>query len=283
MEKTMRLADSHIHLFKGGYSERYGAAAAHPDEVALYEELRRAHDIDCSLVVGYEGEARFQGNNTDLAAWARDYSWIQPLWYHAIDAPPLVDDLRAAHEKGFVGISLYATSEQAATHLDGWDVTILEWLNSHQHIISINTNPDNLSAIKPFLERLQNCHVLISHLGSPGAHPTPPTVTEVQQRLEPLRRASELPHVNVKLSGLYAISDPSHDYPHEAAWPFLQQVRTDYGAQRLFWGSDFSPALEHISFSQTIDALNKMGWRREEMEAIMGGNLRRILDKPYIR
>jgi L-fuconolactonase len=83
--------------------------------------------------------------------------------------------------------------------------------------------------------------------------------------------------VGVKLSGLYSISTPAHAYPHTVARPFVEVLVDRFGAKRLYWGSDFSPALDYVSFAQTIDAVAGMPWSRTERSAVMGGNLRRLV------
>jgi hypothetical protein len=83
--------------------------------------------------------------------------------------------------------------------------------------------------------------------------------------------------VGVKLSGLYAISQPSHAYPHHSAHPFIRQLYDDFGPKRLYWGSDFSPALEHVSFSQTIDAIFQLGWPANDLQGITHDNLARAI------
>ena len=74
----------------------------------------------------------------------------------------------------------------------------------------------------------------------------------LRQRLALLLALADHQNVMVKISGLYAISDPSHGYPHEAARPFIDLVLERFGPSRCLWGSDFSPALEHVSFPQTV-------------------------------
>jgi predicted TIM-barrel fold metal-dependent hydrolase len=273
----MRLADSHIHLFRDGYSDSYGAAWANRDEVALYDSLRAIHDIEYSLVVGFEGHEKFAGNNAALASWAQQHRWIAPLAYSAADNPPTIASLQVNQGNSFVGISLYLMNAQVADALSAWPIETLEWLNAQRQIISINTNPETLPHLMPFIEKTVGCHILISHLGLPGAYAAPPASTEVQSRLEPLLSAARFPHVQVKLSGFYALTKPSHDYPHRSAHPFVRQLHEVYGAERLLWGSDFSPSLEHVSFAQTIDTVAQLGWNPAEKEAVMGGNLRRIL------
>lgn len=54
----------------------------------------------------------------------------------------------------------------------------------------------------------------------------------------------------MKLSGFYALAAPSHDFPHTQAWGYVETLLEAFGVERLLWGSDFSPALSHLSFPQ---------------------------------
>ncbi|GAB2958407.1 hypothetical protein GCM10027280_53940 [Micromonospora polyrhachis] len=66
----------------------------------------------------------------------------------------------------------------------------------------------------------------------------------------------------MKISGLYAVSQPAHAYPHDSAVPFLAVLLDRFGPNRLYWGSDFAPSLDEVSFRQTLDlpTLAGLGW-----------------------
>ena len=83
----------------------------------------------------------------------------------------------------------------------------------------------------------------------------------------------------MKFSGLYGVSDPAHDFPHAAAQPFVDLLLDAFGPARLFWGSDFSPALDYVSFAQTADVRPLAGCSPDEVAEVMGGNLLRLLDE----
>ena len=85
------------------------------------------------------------------------------------------------------------------------------------------------------------------------------------------------PNVLVKISGLYAISDPAHAYPHAAAEPFVAQVLETFGPARCLWASDFSPALSFVSFPQTITNPWLDRLTPEELDQVMGANLLGLL------
>ena len=273
----MKLADAHLHLFRRGYADRYGAAWANPRELELYESFRRVHGIARGLVVGYEGRPGFHGNNRDLAAWAEKHSWITPLAFLPVTTPPTLKLFEARLRQGFAGFALYIATARDAERLDRWPISAFQWLNQHRQILSFNARPEALAQLKPFLAKLDQCTTLISHLGLPGRYAAPPSRREARKILQPLRSLARLPRVGVKLSGLYAISQPPHAYPHRSAHPFIRQLYDDFGPKRLYWGSDFSPVLEHVSFPQTIDALFQLGWSVGELRGIMHDNLMRLI------
>ena len=88
-----------------------------------------------------------------------------------------------------------------------------------------------------------------------------------------------LPNAFVKISGLYAISDPAHAYPHPAARPFVESVLENFGPERCLWASDFAPALDFVSFAQTVANPWLDGLAESERADVMGGNLLRLLGR----
>lgn len=273
----MKIADAHLHLFRHGFPGRYGAPFARANELELYNALRREHGIVRGLIVGYEGRPAYQGNNRDLAVWRRAQPWMAPLAYCGTAAPPAAARLEAFRKKKFAGLALYVFSQQDVRLLLKWPARTTEWLGRARSIVSLNTHPPALAKVRPFLERLAGCAVLISHLGLPGACAAPPTRAEARAKLAALRRTAALPWVGVKLSGLYALSRPAHDYPQRSAYPFIRQALDDFGPRRLYWGSDYSPALAHLSFAQCVAALNRAPVPARDLPGIMGGNLLRVL------
>lgn len=52
-----------------------------------------------------------------------------------------------------------------------------------------------------------------------------------------------------------------------------------FGAPRCLWGSDFSPALDHVSFAQTVSTPWLERLDDDDRALVMGGNLLRLLDR----
>jgi len=274
-------ADAHIHLFAGGYQDK--SFASRPgvsiDEAACYDSLAREHDVAAALVVGYGGEDWCAENNAYLAEQSPRYDWIQPVAYVAIDAAPTVQDLDNLQEQGFVGVSLYVSGDDAG-RLGQIPTSFWSWVEQRRWIVSANSEGVAWTAWQSVLEQFPQLRLLVSHLGQPTAAASPPGS---QQAARAMRWAVELakyPGVRVKLSGFYALTSPGHDYPHEAAWPYVEQLAEAFSCHRLLWGSDFSPCLDWTTFPQTIDLFDKMPFlNQRDVAMITGENLLALLDE----
>jgi len=276
-EQNWQRADAHIHLFKDGYHAEYGDDWARENELECYDALRQKHQIARALIVGFEGKEQFAGNNRNLANWGKKHPWMAPLCYVNCQRIPSVTTLRTP----FVGVALYVNSEEDAQSLALWPPRLYEKFNERRAIISINVTLPLLEKLAPFIERVENCPVLISHLGLPGRFAKAPSPAAAAKALQPLCSLAKYKNVYIKISGLYAVSDPSYDYPHQSALPLLRGIYEVFGPKKLVWGSDFSPCLEHISFVQAVEALEILNetlkWPEREMQHIRGGNLLGLL------
>jgi predicted TIM-barrel fold metal-dependent hydrolase len=275
----MRRADAHLHLFADGYPGRYGRSPAGGDELAVYQGLRREHGIDRALVIGYEGEPRFAGNNEHLARLAAAHAWIAAVAYVPPGGPGGAGGAEAWLSSGFVGVAAYLPDHAAADEFAGWVAREAPALTRAAALVSLNATPTATARLGPALAALDGCTVLFSHLGLPGAQTEAPTCDAAQEILAPLTKMARLPHVGVKVSGLYAVSQPSHGFPHDAARPFVDLLLDRFGPGRLYWGSDFSPSLDHVSFAQATDPVGLGELATEERDAVFGGNLLRALDR----
>jgi L-fuconolactonase len=268
----VELADAHAHLFEAGFIGRYGRPCSGGDDLECYRAFRIEHSVGAALVVGYEGDTRYAQNSQFIAELAKENSWLTPLAFIRPDSPAIPPDQ-------FDGISVFVVTAEEANQFASWPDAVFDSLGETEAIISINASPRALGHLRVPLARMERCQVLISHLGDPGAQDVKPSASEARSVLAPLLELADLPHIGVKLSGLYEISRPRHAYPHLAARPFVELLVDHYGPRRLFWGSDFSPALDFVSFEQTIDAVANLPWTQSEREAVMGGNLRRVLQR----
>lgn len=274
----MPLADAHIHLFSSGYAGRLGASPAGGDELEVYERLRASYQIECALVVGYEGEARYAGNSREILSWALKRPWMFPLPFLAVAAPPAAAELRDWREQGAVGYSIYLKTEGDGTAFAHWPASTLAELGAQRAILSFNATPAALARAKEVIVAIDGARAVFSHLGLPGRSGIVPTTVQARERLQPLLELAAHPHVAVKLSGLYAVSDPPYKFPNDDAQPLVDVLLDTFGPSRMLWGSDFSPVLDYLSFAQVCDPRPLSACTPAEVQDVMGLNLLRMLN-----
>ena len=271
--------DAHAHFFLPGFAEVYGPSTRRqaPDEVTVYAALAEKHAIAGVFAVAYEGMPWAKGNNAYVAAMARLHPWIHPAAY--VEAAELsVAALEALAVQGFIGIGLYLLDAERAAHLAHVPAAVWQWLSDRRWPISVNGHAECWQAWQPVLAAHPGLVLLVAHLGLPPAAPPNLTAAEARQRLQAVLALAAAPNVHVKLSGFYALAAPTHAYPHRDSWIYVEQVAQAFGVNRLVWASDFSPALEHVSFVQTVDVLEHMPYfSPAELTAVYGDNLARLL------
>lgn len=272
----MPTADAHLHLFRAGYADGFGGPRGTNAELAAYERLRAHFGIERGLVVGYD-RGQYAGNNDYVLELARAHAWIAPLAYLPA-APPTAEQLREFHRRGAAGFAVYLPDASDGKALAAWPVDVLAELRAQRAILSLNAKPGATAPLGALADGLAGCAILFSHLGLPGQVDRIPTTAEARERLAPLLALARREHVAVKFSGLYGVSDPAHDFPHAAAQPFVEVLLDAFGPARLLWGSDFSVALDFVSFAQTADDRPLAACSAAEVAEVMGGNLLRLLD-----
>jgi predicted TIM-barrel fold metal-dependent hydrolase len=199
------------------------------------------------------------------------------LAYLDATAAPDTGEISALLDQGHVGIALYLRNGPASAAALAWPEASWRALDARRAVISLNAVPEATGGIARLLAAHGGCRFLFSHLGLPGRYPAPPSASKAAERLAPLLQLAELPNALVKISGLYAISDPPHSYPHPAALPFIDLMLDRFGPERCLWGSDFSPALDFLAFAQTVSVPGLDRLTQAERGQVMGGNLVRLL------
>jgi L-fuconolactonase len=275
-------ADAHIHLFEGGF--KAGSFTKRPgvtiDEVACYKSLADSYGVAAALVVGYAGEVWAAGNNAFLVRVMVDHPWVRPTAYVDVPESLRVSELEERRQQGFVGVSFYIHSPGKAGGLSLVPDDVWTWCEKHRWLISTNSSPAHWPAWVPVLRRHPEVRVVMSHLGQPPAVSAAPGAAEARKAIAPILAMAEFPGVRVKLSGFYGVTTPRYDYPHQAAWPYVEALIKDFGVNRLVWGSDFSPCLDFQTFPQTLGVFSKMPFLSDaDRERIEGRNLMELMNE----
>lgn len=273
----MKLADAHVHFFRGGY-RRPGLPSLFGDgELRAYEALREAHDIELALAIGYEGEGIDPDNNAYLRQLSQSRSWLRTLAFVETNAPPDPTAIAALIDGGHAGLAIYALDKEHAECVRRWPSQCWRLLQSRGAIVSFNSRPEAIGVLAPLTAELADIRFLFSHLGLPGVIAADTSSQAIGDRLKPLLRLALQPNVHVKISGAYATSQPPYAYPHGTAHNAIRMILDAFGPARCLWASDFAPALEFVSFCQTLDWPGSKDITEAERRMIFRDNLIRLL------
>ena len=268
-----RRADAHIHLFDGGYQG--GSFASRPgvaiDEAACYASLMADHGVEAALVVGYQGADWTAGNNDYLARVVQQHQWVHPVAGASPGEALTVEVLEGWLSQGFVGFSLYVFGEEQTTALQAVPGETWSACVEKRCLVSVNSKGDDWLAWRSILEKHPDLRLIVSHLGLPPAQSEPPSMDEARSGLSSVLGLAEFPGARVKLSGFYALTEPRWDYPHQAAWPYVEALLDGFGAERLLWASDFSPSLDWLTFPQTFGLFVHMPFLDDDQRSLIEG------------
>lgn len=273
----MRLADSHIHLFRHGYRHDGRPSLFGSGEIEAYKAIRQVHGIEVALVIGYEADGIDPDNNAYIRDLSTKHDWLRTIAYVDPRSRPEAAEIAALLENGHCGLALYVSATDSAQALLAWPRGIWDLLQARSAIVSFNVRPDGISMLRPLIAAAPGVSFLISHLGLPGVLPNDIQPDALHLRLAPLLSLQDLSNVFVKISGLYATSDPPHAYPHGGAAFAIQRILSAFGPSRCLWGSDFAPALEFISLPQAVHWRGIDDLSDSARNAVMCGNLLRLI------
>jgi len=272
--------EAHAHFFFPGYVELLpeNCRRRDPDEITLYQAHAQRHEISQVVAIGYEAEAWAKGNNAYLAQVAAQHSWVRPVAFVSDPSRLSVEQLGAWQSQHFVGITLYVFTRDEAATLARVPSETWRWLEENAWLISVNSTGELWSSWKPILANHAQLCVLIAHLGLPAPVTSAPSPAEAKRVLQPVTDLAAFANSHVKFSGFYALAQPGYAYPQRASWPYAEVITEAFGTARILWASDFSPALEVVSFPQTVDVLKEMPWLTQaDLTAIYHDNLASLL------
>ena len=274
-------ADAHIHLFEGGYQDSLMKRFGRPvDEAVVYASLAKDHGVKAALIVGYADVPWALENTRYLTQMVKQYDWVHPAAYFDASEPPTTEELTRLQADGFVGVSFYIFGQERVDALLSISDEVWNWLVSNRWLVSVNSKDDDWNAWQEVLTRHPELRLVVSHLGLPPRQAVAPDATSARKAMASVLALSRYPQSRVKLSGFYALTDPGHDYPHRAAWPYVEALLDAYGVERLLWASDYSPCLDWLTFPQTYDLFSKMPFLNDaDRERIEGASLLALLDE----
>lgn len=271
--------DCQVHAYDRNRPERPWAGSLVGPASATGDEMVAAMDavgVDGALLVSPYRMYRYDGSYalTVQAAHPGRFGLIKPFDPNATD---VAAELAAWAEKpGAVGARLMltdgfgdgsASADHPGVHrlLDsagrlGLPVNVLCW--------------GALPLARALAEAHPDTRIVIDHLGLPQPfHPPPPP--EPFRELPAVLAMAELPNVAIKVSGACTLSH--RPFPFDDIWDPLARVFDAFGLERCLWGTDWTRAVELLTYREGVEAFRVPDrLSAEDRATLMGGALTRI-------
>ena len=132
----------------------------------------------------------------------------------------------------------------------------------------------NIPLFREFARRNPNTQLVIDHVGL--AQPfDPPAPAEPWADLDNVLSMAEFDHVAIKISGACTLSHEPFPYPD--IWQPLSKLFEAFGFERCMWGTDWTRAVNLLTYEQGVEAFRLTDQLSEdERAALMGGTLQQI-------
>ena len=131
-----------------------------------------------------------------------------------------------------------------------------------------------LPVFREIARRHPNTQLVIDHIGLPQPFDPPPPA-EPWADLDNVLSLAEFDHVAIKISGAGTLAHEPFPYPD--IWAPLGKIFEAYGLERCMWGTDWTRAVNLLSFEQGVEAFRQTDTLSDDERAtLMGGALQKI-------
>ena len=131
-----------------------------------------------------------------------------------------------------------------------------------------------LALVRDLARRHPNTQIVIDHVGlsQPFAPPVPP---DPFAELPTVVSLAALDNVAIKISGACTLSH--QPFPYADIWEPLGQIFQAFGFERCLWGTDWTRAVDLLTYEQGVEAFRVTDQlSAAERAALMGGSLMKI-------
>jgi predicted TIM-barrel fold metal-dependent hydrolase len=265
--------DAHVHLWERRWQNfvvgtwREGRWAQRDLLMALLDR----HGVERACVLA-ACDQNNPGNNEFVASVCREHCDRFVMLSEIPLASSRRDELleRTIHEWRARGFRYFVPPAEMpdawAAHDDFWGR-----VNDARLAVALNLAPRQAGVLPLLVKRYPKIRWLLDHMGRPRHDMS-------DAEYQPVLELAVYPNVFVKLSGFYAFTARSSEYPYDDLQRFVIKLRDAFSAQRLLWGSDAPPVLDSSSYEQSFTCLIRHGVEltRDDLTCILGQTARKL-------
>ncbi len=267
--------DSQVHAYERNRPERpWQGFLRVPDEVTG-DDMAAAIDsvgVDGALLVSPFSMYRYDASYA-LEVYAKHpsrFGLIRPFDPHS---DTIEDDMADwTGNPGVVGARIMLNNEQLEADHPGLNRILAA--AAHAGVLVNLMCSGKLPLLRELAQRNLNTQVVIDHVGivQPFDPPAPP---EPFADLANVLSLAELDNMAIKISGACTLSHEPFPYPD--IWEPLGKIFAAYGFDRCLWGTDWTRAVDLLTYEQGVEAFRVTGQLSDsERSTLMGGALAKI-------
>lgn len=133
-----------------------------------------------------------------------------------------------------------------------------------------------LPTVAGLAARNPNTRLVVDHLGLQQPF-EPPGLENPFGELPSVLELADQDNVVIKITGACTLSNQG--YPYDDLWPFLSQIFDSYGFDRCLWGTDWTRAVELLTYAQGVEPFRLTDTLSESERArLMGGTAAAVYD-----
>lgn len=272
----MPIIDAQVHAYEHDHPGRPWAAVLTGPPSANGPEMVAAMDaagVDGAILVSPFTMYRYDpGFALDVYANYPDrFGLVTPVDAHDPAVGETVADWAA--KDGTVGIRLLlAHGISDAAGPDGI-ARVLDAARRHSLPVNVYCTQRH-AQVADIAREVTDVTLVVDHMGLVQPF-HPPAPEDGWAELPNLLALAEFPNVCVKISGAGTLS--REPFPYRDIRDPVNRIVDAFGLERCLWGTDWTRAVELLSYEQGVDAFTQEDWfSASERAALMGGNAARV-------
>ena len=272
----MYTTDAQVHAYERNRPERPWADVLHgPPEVtgAQMVAAMDAVGVDGAILVSPFTMYRYDASYAlDVhAAHPGRFALVKPVDPTDAGVAETIADWAAT--KGAVAIRIMMTRGVSADPADPCINHVLA--TAARHSLPVNLLCwGRLDQVSELARRNPDTQLVIDHLGLQQPF-EPPRLAEPFAALPNLLALAQHRTVVVKITGACTLSHGG--FPYDDIWDPLGRIFDAYGIDRCMWGTDWTRAVELMTYAEGVDSFRQTTrLSASDRAALMGGSLQRI-------
>ena len=266
----MPIIDAQVHAYERNHPGRPWHAVLHGPPEVTGADMVKAMDavgVDGAILVSAFTMYRFDASYAVSVrnAYPDRFALVKPVDPNDPKVAETIADWQAT--PGAVGIRIMMRGEVSADPADP----------GINHVLATAAKRDlpvnllcwgRLDQVQELARRNPDTRLVIDHLGLQQPF-EPPRMANGFDELPKLLALAAFPNIVVKITGACTLS--RGEYPYSDIWEPLARIFDAFGMQRCLWGTDWTRAVELMTYAEGVDAFLKSDRLSDSDRAMLMG------------